>query len=47
MYVLLTFPSCPTFLIRHEILITFPKFPLEGVETCQVLNQLIHLIQFS
>ena len=31
----------PVFHIRHDLLITFPNFPLEGVETCQILNQFI------
>ena len=35
------FPSFSTFLIRHDLLITFPNFPLEGVETCQILNQFV------
>ena len=41
--VLVAFPSFPTFLIPHDLLITFPNFSLEGVETCQILDQFIQL----
>ena len=47
------FPSFPTllihqglrinFLIRQDLLITFPNFPLECIETCPLLNQFASL----